>query len=69
MKPNKCTICSALDWQHGRFVQVKFAVPKEESILKDYTGGYIFYRYLCPKCALEVNRITNQFPQELKAKK
>lgn len=66
---HNCNFCSAIDWQGGYFHLVSFATPLEESNLRGYKGGYVCYRYVCPNCALRINSIINQFPQELKAKR
>ena len=62
---NECTFCPNMD----NLICVKFAMPREDNILKEYKGGYIRYRYLCPNCAFKVNHITQQFPQETRIKK
>jgi len=62
MQNKICAICSATTDTIG-FIQVKFAVPREESPLHDYKGYFYRYRYLCGTCALAVNHIVQQFPK------
>lgn len=65
----RCKFCNLLEVPGAYFLRVKFATSREESCLVDYKGGYFCYGHLCPSCALRVNYITNQFPQELRTKR
>jgi hypothetical protein len=66
---NSCAAQKCIFCKSPTTTYYKFAVNREDSTLKEYTGNLICFRYVCPNCAFDAFHIANQFPKEVKAKK